>query len=69
MSKQVMNISAIVFTAPDQVNIEALKLPTCGPNHVIAETIYTLVSPGTELRILSGIKESKGKFPLKRMIA
>ncbi|MBU4366411.1 MAG: zinc-binding dehydrogenase [Kiritimatiellae bacterium] len=57
-------IKAIVFTAPNQIQIREFELPPCGPQEVICETIYSFVSPGTELRVLSGVAESKGKFPL-----
>lgn len=64
MSDQIRTIKAIVFKAPGQVAIETFELPACGPNQVIAETIYTFVSPGTELRVFSGAYESKASFPL-----
>ncbi|MBN1671241.1 MAG: zinc-binding dehydrogenase [Kiritimatiellae bacterium] len=55
---------AIVFTNPNEVEIREIALPACGAEGVVCETIYTFVSPGTELRVLSGIQESKSKFPL-----
>ena len=55
---------AIVFTNPNEVGVQPITLPACGPKEVVCETIYTFVSPGTELRVLSGMLESKGKFPL-----
>jgi len=39
-------------------------LPECGAQEVVAETVYSFVSPGTELRVLAGASESKGRFPL-----
>jgi len=57
-------INAIVFTQPNEVKLQQFSLPPCGPSEVICETIYSFVSPGTELRVLSGAKESQGKFPL-----
>jgi 2-desacetyl-2-hydroxyethyl bacteriochlorophyllide A dehydrogenase len=55
---------AIVFTDPGKIEIRNFNLPPCGKDEIIAKTLYSFVSPGTELRILSGQKESKGKFPL-----
>ena len=55
---------AILFTAPDQITLAPITLGPCGPSDVIAETLYSFVSPGTELRVLAGHKESAGKFPL-----
>lgn len=57
-------IKAIVFYKPEKIGFAEFDLPGCGSNEVIAETIYSFVSPGTELRVLSGIGESRGKFPL-----
>lgn len=57
-------IKAIVFEEPGKATVKNLELPDWGDNEVVAETIYTFVSPGTELRIFAGTKESKGKFPV-----
>lgn len=57
-------IRAIVFVEPNRVELRTFTLPPCGANEVVCETLYTFVSPGTELRVLGGAKESKGKFPL-----
>ncbi|MCG2659092.1 MAG: alcohol dehydrogenase catalytic domain-containing protein [Kiritimatiellae bacterium] len=55
---------AIVFTEANKVALQSYDLPPCGPKEVIAETIFSFVSPGTELRVLSGGHESEVKFPL-----
>jgi len=55
---------AIVFDDRDKITVQEFDLPPCGPEEVVCETIYSFVSPGTELRVLSGIHESRGKFPL-----
>ena len=57
-------IKAIVFEKPGQVTLKTFSLLSCGPEEIICETIYSCVSPGTELRILDGQNESKGQFPL-----
>ena len=58
------DIKAIVFAKANAVEIRRLTLPPCGPTEVVCETLYSFVSPGTELRVLSGVGESEGKFPL-----
>jgi len=58
------HVRAIVFTGANEVELREIALPACGPKHVVCETIYSFVSPGTELRVLSGAQESKSKFPL-----
>lgn len=57
-------IKAIIFDAPQEITIKSFEMPPCGAHEVVVETIYTFVSPGTELRVLSGAMESKGRFPL-----
>ncbi|MFH0795515.1 MAG: zinc-binding dehydrogenase [Candidatus Omnitrophota bacterium] len=57
-------IKAVVFEKPGQITLKTFHLPPCGPEEIICKTIYSFVSPGTELRILGGQKESKGRFPL-----
>lgn len=58
-----MKIKAIFFDKPYKASLRELKLPPCGENEIIAQTIYSFVSPGTELRVFSG-KQSDSKFPL-----
>lgn len=55
---------AISFKEPGEVGFVEFELPECGPQEVLAETIYSFVSPGTELRVLAGTAESRGRFPL-----
>jgi threonine dehydrogenase-like Zn-dependent dehydrogenase len=57
-------INAIVFEEPGKAVVKNFELPECGDDEVCAETIYSFVSPGTELRIFAGAKESKGRFPV-----
>jgi 2-desacetyl-2-hydroxyethyl bacteriochlorophyllide A dehydrogenase len=57
-------IDAIVFTAPHQVEIQSFELPPCGPNQLVVRSIYTLVSSGTELRVLGGHYGAAGNYPL-----
>ena len=55
-----MKVKAIVYKAPGQVGVETMELPSCGDEEILCETIYSFVSPGTELRNLSTHND---KFP------
>jgi len=57
-------INAIVYEAVDKVAVQRLKLAECGPREIVCDTIYTFVSPGTELRVLGGHYSSSDKYPL-----
>lgn len=59
-----MKARAIVFEQPNQVGMREFELAPCGSKEIVVETVYSFVSPGTELRVLSGLCDSKGKFPL-----
>ncbi|MFZ2656191.1 MAG: zinc-binding dehydrogenase [Victivallales bacterium] len=56
--------NAIVFEDIDKVCIRNLELAPCGANDIVCETIFTFVSPGTELRVLGGHYSKKSDFPL-----
>jgi len=57
-------IDAVVYESVDKVAVRKLKLADCGPREIVCESIYTFISPGTELRVLSGDYSSLGDFPL-----
>lgn len=57
-------IQAIVYEAADKVAIRQLTLGPCGPEEIVCETLYTFVSPGTELRVLGGHYGARDNFPL-----
>lgn len=59
-----MKIKAVVFTEPGVAQLQTFEMPSCAEDEVTTETIYSFVSPGTELRIFSGALESKEKFPV-----
>jgi 2-desacetyl-2-hydroxyethyl bacteriochlorophyllide A dehydrogenase len=48
-----MKIKAIVYKAPGEVGVETAELGPCDDHEVLCETLYSFVSPGTELRNLS----------------
>ena len=58
------DVTAIVFSDAGRICIKNFELPPCGPDEIVVETLFTFVSPGTELRVLAGTQESRGKFPL-----
>ncbi|MBC8141934.1 MAG: alcohol dehydrogenase catalytic domain-containing protein, partial [Armatimonadetes bacterium] len=58
-----MKTQAIVFTAPDAVAVIDTTVPEPGDNDVLIETVYSCVSPGTELRCLSGQQNGAPAFP------
>ena len=57
-------IQAIVYTDVNQIVTRELQLPACEENEIVVRTHYTMVSPGTELRVLGGHYGAAGKFPL-----
>lgn len=52
-----MKARAIVFTGVDRVALQEVEVPPPGDGEVLVEALYTLVSPGTELRCLAGKQE------------
>jgi 2-desacetyl-2-hydroxyethyl bacteriochlorophyllide A dehydrogenase len=52
-------LKAVVFTARNEIAIQEFDLCECGPEDVVVRTLYTMVSSGTELRMLG----SNGRFP------
>jgi len=59
-----MKTKAVIYDAEDTLRVGEVTLPECGPKQLIAETLYTFVSPGTELRVLGGHYGAAGKYPL-----
>lgn len=55
---------AIVFSAPGEIELRSFELPSCGPDEIVVKTHYTLVSSGTEGRVLAGHYGAAGHFPL-----
>ena len=52
-----MKTRAILFTAPNQVVLETVEIPAPETGEVLIESLYTLISPGTELRCRAGKQE------------
>ena len=59
-----MNVKAVVFSAKDQIEIREVGLPELQNDQIRTETLYTFVSPGTELRCLAGRYGADKKYPL-----
>jgi len=57
-------VPAIVFPAINEVTIGEVTLLPCGESDIVCETVYTFVSPGTELRVLGGHYTKPEDFPL-----
>ncbi len=57
-----MQTSAILFTAPHKVAVEPVDIPRPAAGEVLIESLYTLISPGTELRCRAG-KQAGADFP------
>jgi 3-hydroxyethyl bacteriochlorophyllide a dehydrogenase len=49
-----MKSQAIVFTGVQKVELQEMELPPLEKGEALVETLYSLISPGTELRCLAG---------------
>jgi 3-hydroxyethyl bacteriochlorophyllide a dehydrogenase len=58
-----MDARAVLFTGVDQVAVEAITVPEPQAGEVLVEVAYSCVSPGTELRCLSGKQPDAHPFP------
>ncbi len=54
---------AVVFTAPNEVAVGSVRCAECGADEIVIRTIYSTVSPGTELRMLAGHYGAEGQYP------
>lgn len=57
------SVDVILFEKSEQIGLGNVSLGACGPDEVICETLYSTISPGTELRMLAGHYGTEGKFP------
>ena len=55
-----MKTKAIIYDGVDQVRFGDVTLPELGSRQILAKTLYTFVSPGTELRVLAGHYGAEG---------
>lgn len=59
-----MQSTAILFTAANEIALGSFELHEPGPGELLLQTRYTCVSPGTELRVLSGKQADLPAWPL-----
>lgn len=57
-------IKAIVFQDVGKIGFGDFQLAECAPDEIVVQTLYSMVSSGTELRVLGGHYGAKEKFPL-----
>lgn len=57
-----MKTPALLFSSINQVTLKDVEIPQPGPGELLLEALYTLISPGTELRCRAG-KQSGAVFP------
>lgn len=57
-------IKAIVFESAGKISISDFELGPCGEQDIVVKTLYTMVSTGTELRVLAGHYGADKNFPL-----
>ena len=55
--------NVVLFEGINKVGLGTARLKECGPDQIVTETLYTTVSPGTELRTLAGHYGAADKFP------
>ncbi len=59
-----MKTQAIVFCSPGEVSLKPVEIPDPNPDELLIETWSSCVSPGTEMRVLSGKQAGAPEFPL-----
>ena len=59
-----MNVQAVVFDQGEQISIREVGLPELQENQFRTETLFSFVSPGTELRTLTGHYGADKNYPL-----
>ncbi len=55
--------NVVLFDDINKVSVGTATLKECGPTELVCETLYSTISPGTELRMLAGHYGAQGKFP------
>lgn len=55
--------NVVLFEKINQVGLGTATLKACGPDEIVTETIYSTISPGTELRTLAGHYGAANQFP------
>jgi 3-hydroxyethyl bacteriochlorophyllide a dehydrogenase len=58
-----MDAHAILHTGVNTVALAPIEIPAPGPGQVLIETLYSCISPGTELRCLAGQQPDAMPWP------
>ncbi|TVR47632.1 MAG: hypothetical protein EA425_15455 [Puniceicoccaceae bacterium] len=58
-----MKSRSLLFTGVGQVELAEIELPDPAPDEVVVESVFTCISPGTELRCLAGKQNGNPEFP------
>lgn len=53
----------VVFTERGRAEVHTKPLPEPGDGEVLVETLFSVISPGTELAIFRGLPNTNAKFP------
>ena len=59
-----MKVQAVIFDQGEQISIREVGLPEIQENQFRTETLFSFVSPGTELRTLAGHYGADKNFPI-----
>ncbi len=57
-------VKAITYTDVNQIDVREYELGDVGPSDIVVRTRYTMVSSGTELRVLGGHYGASGNYPI-----
>lgn len=53
----------VVASSKNVIEIEEYDMPVPGPGQVLLESLYTVISPGTELAFLHNMPNTSGEYP------
>ena len=59
-----MNVTCVVAERVNEIAVRRCSLREPGEHEILFQTIYSCISPGTELRCLDGQEPNAGKFPM-----
>jgi len=62
--EKITPVKAVAYTAINQVEVLDYTLGSVGPTDIVVKTRYTMVSSGTELRVLGGLYGARDRYPL-----
>ena len=59
-----MNVTCVVAERANEIAVRHCSLREPGDHEILIRTMYSCISPGTELRCLAGQEPNVGKFPM-----